>query len=104
MRTIKFLKLKLMLVAAVLTIGVAMSFASRESEDAIVYEYDNSSTMEGAFGNPANWAVTTSSPSCLSIGQRPCRITVLAGSNLAAQIGGKTNAQVLAIHPTERKP
>ncbi len=105
MKTRSFLRNNFMGVAAMLMVIITMSFTMTGNKNAVTeYEYDSASTMNGAFGNTANWKVATSSPACELTGDRPCRIVVPAGSTLASQIGGKTNSQVLAIHPTERKP
>lgn len=69
-----------------------------------IYEYDSNSTAEGEFAKTANWEVVSTSPSCAISGTRPCSIVVHSGSSLGAQIGGKTNAQILALPLMERKP
>lgn len=105
MKTISFLKNHFMLMVALLTAGVTMSFKVAEShEDDTVYTYDSFDLSPGAFANTANWKVVSSVPACASSGKRPCNMIVPAGSTLGAQISGLTNSQVLAIHPTERKP
>ena len=85
----------------------AMSF--KKSDDKAVkadtiYEYNSNSTAEGEFAKTANYQVVSAAPSCATLGDRPCSFLVPSGSRLGAQIGGKTNAQVLAIHPSQRKP
>lgn len=105
MKTISFLRTNFIGVVALLMVIITMSFTMTGTKGVDTeYEYNSASTMPGAFGNTSNWKMATSSPSCELTGQRPCRIVVPAGSTLVAQIGGKTNSQVLAIHPTERKP
>lgn len=87
---------------------VCMSF-KKSGDKAVkadtIYEYNNSnSTAEGEFAKTANYQVVSIAPSCATLGDRPCSFLVPSGSSLGAQIGGKTNAQVLAIHPSQRKP
>lgn len=106
MKTKSFIKAHGMWVVALLTAGITMSFqmAEKEAVDTI-YTYNSSSTAEGEFANSSNWMVVLSTPSdCELQGTRPCNITVPEGSTLDSQIAGLTNAQVLAIHPLERKP
>ena len=104
MKTLQFLKINFMLVVALLTAGITMSFKMAENRAVdTVYYYNSSDVSEGSFATVGNWS-SSISPSCLSTGARPCKMSVPSGSSLTAQIGGKTNAQVLAIHPSERRP
>lgn len=84
----------------------AMSF-KKSGDKAVkadtIYTYNSNDISEGAFANTANWVVVAATPSCNSFGNRPCSITVADGSSLSAVIGGKNNAQVLAMNPA-RKP
>ena len=105
MKTISFLRTNAMLVVALLTAGITMSFQMAEKEVVdTIYTYNSSSTLPGAFANTGNWIAVTSSPSCEIEGERPCNIVVPAGTTLAAQIAGMTNSEVLDLHPNERKP
>lgn len=90
---------------ALLTAGVTMSFKMAEKEKAVetVYYYNSNDLSEGAFATVANWS-SSISPSCLTSGDRPCKMTVPEGTSLSDQIGSKTNDDVLAIHPDERRP
>ena len=104
MKTISFLKKHFMLMVALLTAGVTMSFKVGESHKAeTVYYYNSSDLSEVAFANVSNWS-TAIKPTCLATGNRPCSMVVPQGSSLNDQIGGKTNDEVLAIHPDERRP
>lgn len=105
MKHLQFIKTHFILAVAILTGGITMSFklAAKSTADTI-YTYNSDKTTEGSFGNTANWMVVSSAPSCSTTGNRPCNIAVPAGQTLASQIAGLNNSQVLAIHPTERKP
>ncbi len=104
MKTISFLKNHFMLMVALLTAGVTMSFKVAESHKAdTVYYYNSSDLSEGAFADVNNWA-TSPTFTCVTQGKRPCKMRVAPGGTLDDQIAGKTNAQVLAIHPNERRP
>lgn len=93
-----------MLAAALLTAGITMSFKMAESKDVdTVYYYSSNDVSEGAFATVGNWS-SSISPSCLTSGNRPCKMTVPEGTSLSDQIGGKTNDEVLAIHSDERRP
>ncbi|MBU8883851.1 hypothetical protein KSK37_12215 [Kaistella sp. DKR-2] len=105
MKTIHFLRTHFLLMAAILTAGITMSFKMTEKTTAdSIYTYNSDKVTEGSFANTANWMVVSSAPSCQSTGNRPCNIVVPAGQTLASQIAGLNNSQVLAINPTERKP
>lgn len=105
MKTFKFLQTHFLLAAALLTAGITMSFEMAENTKAdTIYTFNSSDLSEGSFAKTANWMVVSSAPGCLTTGNRPCNIVVPTGSSLAAEIGGLSNSQVLAIHPTERKP
>lgn len=105
MKRTEFFKTHAVAFTAIIFSLAVMSFRAVESKSAdTVYTYNSANTSEGSFANPANWMVVSSPASCLSTGNRPCNITVPSGSTLSAQIGGLTNTQVLAIHPTQRKP
>lgn len=104
MKTISFLKRHFLVAIALLTGGVTISFTMAEKKaTATEYYYNSNDLTEGAFATVGNWS-SSISPSCLSSGKRPCKMTVPTGTVLTDQIGGKTNAQVLAIHPDERRP
>ena len=80
-----------------------MSFKMAESKTVdTVYYYNSNDTDPGAFAEDTNWT-TSESFSCITLSDKPCKMTVPPGTTLNDQIGGKTNAQVLAIHPTERR-
>ena len=84
----------------------AMSFkksGNKAAKVATIYYYNNTDTSPGAFSNVANWS-TGGSNVCESRGSRPCQAIVEEGQTLNDVIGGLTNAQVLAMHPNERKP
>ncbi|MGX9985384.1 hypothetical protein [Soonwooa purpurea] len=103
MKIVNFLKANAMLVVALLTVTTTMSFKLADSKRFdTVYYYQSSDISEGAFANTSHWNTTMAS--CATLGNRPCKVVVPTGSNLNAVIGGKTNAQVLAINPSERRP
>ncbi|MCW4452448.1 hypothetical protein OK344_09525 [Kaistella sp. BT6-1-3] len=104
MKNITFIKTNMMLAAALLTAGVIMSYKVAEEKAAeTVYYYNSNDVSEGAFATVGNWS-SSISPSCLTSGNRPCKMVVPDGTSLSDQIGGKTNDEVLDIHPDERRP
>ena len=103
MKTLKFLKINFMLVVALVTAGVTMSFkVSEEKNAATTYFYNSSDVSSNAFAQVSHYG-TTNSESCLTEGDRPCSIIVPTGQTLSNMLSGKNNAQVLAI-ATQRKP
>ena len=106
MKPIQFLKVNAWAIAAVIVAGTTMSFKMAEKQakaDDQVFYYNSTDTSPNAFANPANWSETPTF-SCSTTGNKPCKMVVPAGEELIDQIGGLSNAQVLNIHPTERKP
>lgn len=104
MKLNQILKANAVAIAAVIFSGAVMSFKVMEKKSADKqYFYNSSDVSEGAFAEVANWQEGTS-PSCITSGNRPCSMTVPEGSSLNDVIDGLTNAQVLAIHPSERRP
>lgn len=104
MKNITFIKTNMMLAAALLTAGVTMSYKVAEEKAAeTVYYYNSNDVSEGAFATVGNWS-SSISPSCLTSGNRPCKMVVPDGTSLSDQIAGKTNDEVLDIHPDERRP
>ena len=103
MKTISFLRNHFLVAIALLTAGVTMSFKMAETQavDTVFY-YNSNDVSAGAFSDDSNWT-TTESFSCITLGDKPCKMTVPPGTALSDQIGGKTNAQVLAIHSNERR-
>ena len=107
MKHLQFIRTHFLLAVALLTAGITMSFSANnpDSDKAdTIYTYNSADLSPGAFANTANWMVVPSAPGCVTSGNRPCNIAVPAGSTLASQISGLSNSQVLAIHPTQRKP
>ncbi|MGV4415471.1 hypothetical protein [Chryseobacterium sp. T1] len=104
MKINQFLKINAVAIAAIMFTGALMSFkiVEKKAADKQFY-YNSTNTSEGAFSNVNNWVEGTS-PSCLESGNRPCSMIVPEGSDLEDVISGLTNDQVLAIHPTERRP
>lgn len=103
MKTLKFLQNNFLLAAALLTAGITMSFKVAEKEAAATtYYYNSSDISANAFADVSHWA-TTNAESCLTEGDRPCRIVVQDGQTLSSMLSGKNNAQVLAI-AVQRKP
>lgn len=100
----QFLKINAVAIAAVMFTGATMSFKiiEKKAEETQFY-YNSSDVTEGSFSDVNKWTEGTS-PSCLVSGDRPCKMIVPEGSSLNDQIGGLTNAQVLAIHSGERRP
>ena len=105
MKNITFIKSHFLVAIALLTAGVTMSFKMAEKEKAVdtVYYYNSDDLTEGAFATVGNWS-NSISPSCVSLGNRPCKMTVPEGTSLSDQIGSKTNDDVLAIYQDERRP
>lgn len=99
MGKIFFLRANILLIAAVLIIGIAMSFnVAKSKSTATVHYYVSSSMSPGAFANTANWATANSNGECVTQrDERPCKITVPANSSLSAILSGKNNSQVLDI-------
>ncbi|WP_066439299.1 hypothetical protein [Chryseobacterium sp. CCH4-E10] len=104
MKINQFLKINAVAIAAIMFTGALMSFKIVEKKAAETqYYYNSSDVTEGSFSDVNKWAIGTS-PSCLTSGDRPCKMIVPEGDSLEDQIGGLTNAQVLAIHAGERRP
>lgn len=100
----QFLKINAVAIAAVMFTGSVMSFKILEKKTAAQQFYYNSpDTSAGAFSQESNWSIVEENVSCLTNGNKPCTITVPDGQDLVDVIGGMTNAQVLAIHPSERR-
>ncbi|MBH1960117.1 MAG: hypothetical protein I8H68_08400 [Flavobacteriia bacterium] len=99
MKTVHFLRTHFLLMAALLTAGIAMSFKTDSSKKAVtVYHYDSNSMAPGAFSTVSNWAVGNPVENCAtSRDVRPCKITVPEGSTLSSILAGKNNSQVLDI-------
>ena len=105
MKMKQFLRLGFVLASILLMAFAVQSFKGPETVAAdTIYTYNSADVSEGAFAKTSNWMAVSSAPSCLTTGNRPCNIVVPSGSSLGAQIGGRTNSQVLAIHPSQRKP
>lgn len=103
MKTISFLKNHFLMAVALLTAGVTMSFKMAEKEKAATtYYYNSTDVSSNAFADVSHWA-TTNSESCLTEGDRPCKIIVQDGQTLSSMLSGKNNAQVLLI-ASQRKP
>ena len=103
MKTLKFLQNNFLLAAALLTAGITMSFKMAEKDAAATtYYYNSSDISANAFADISHW-VTTNAESCLTEGDRPCRIVVPDGQTLSSMLSGKNNDQVLAI-AVQRKP
>lgn len=103
MKTLHFIKAHAMIAVALLSIGITMSFKLADANRFdTVYYYQSTDTSEGAFADTSHWNTTMAT--CATLGNRPCKVNVPTGSSLSAVIGGKTNAQVLAINPSERRP
>ncbi|WP_157676727.1 hypothetical protein [Chryseobacterium sp. T16E-39] len=103
MKINQFLKINAVAIAAVMFTGSVMSFKIIEKKaEPMQYFYNSNSVAAGAFSNVSNWAEGAGS-SCLTTGNKPCTITVPEGQDLVDVIGGLTNPQVLAIHPSERR-
>lgn len=93
----------MMLAAAILTAGVTMSFKMAEKEKAVTtYYYNSADTSSNAFADVNHWALTNSG-TCITAGDRPCRINVPDGQTLSSMLSGKNNDQVLDI-AIQRKP
>jgi hypothetical protein len=78
-----------------------LKIAEKKAESTQYY-YNSNSVATGAFSQESNWAEGSGS-SCVMLGNKPCTITVPEGQDLIDVIGGLTNDQVLAIHPSERR-
>lgn len=102
MKTISFFKRHFLVAIALLTAGVTMSFKMAEKDAATTYFYNSSDISANAFAEVSHWA-TTNAESCLTEGDRPCRIVVQDGQTLSSMLSGKNNDQVLAI-AVQRKP
>lgn len=92
-----------MLVIAVLTAGITMSFKmAAEKNASTTYYYNSADVTPNAFAQVSHYG-TTNGEECLSVGDRPCKIIVPEGQTLNSMLSGKNNAQVLAI-ASQRKP
>lgn len=97
MKGLAFFKTNLLLVTALLTAALTMSFKQDKSR-ATVHYYISEDMSEGAYRNVANWdTVNRDGVNCGTVQIRPCKITVATGSSLSAVLGSKTNSQVLAV-------
>ncbi|MBF8457240.1 hypothetical protein IV494_08595 [Kaistella sp. G5-32] len=99
MKTFKFLKINFMLVVALLTAGITMSFKLAEKNSAdTAYYYISEDMSEGSFHNVNNWTTASSGGAdCVTTGDRPCKVIVPENSSLGSVLGSKNNSQVLAI-------
>ena len=106
MKTLSFLRTNIMLVAALLTAGITMSFKSSAPPPAATIHYYVSSSMSaGAFRNVSNWSTTNSNGTCVTlVDQRPCQITVPDGVALSTILGTKSNDDVLDISEGYKLP
>ncbi|WP_234111081.1 hypothetical protein [Chryseobacterium sp. R2A-55] len=76
------------------------SFASREKGEMTdtTYFYVSSDRDEGAFKDVSHWNVTNSNGSCGSlVPNRPCSVSVPAGSTLNTVLNEMSNEEILAI-------
>lgn len=103
MKLNSFLKTHAVAIAAVLFAGSVMSFKTMEKKAATTYFYNSTSTAPGAFATEGNWGTANNLESCLSSGNRPCRIIVEEDETLHDKINGKINSVVLAMS-VDRKP
>lgn len=99
MKNFQLIKGNLMLLAALLTAGVTMSYKMAEKKTAATVHYYVSSDMSaGAFRNVANWSTTNNSVDCVTTEDvLPCKITVPENTSLSSILAGKSNDQVLDI-------
>ena len=100
MKAIKFLKIKFLLMAALLTAGITMSFKMTEKPEVkapTIYHYISDDMNEGDFKKVANWSTVDDEVACGSKRVRPCAVTVQENSMLATVLGNKTNEEVLDI-------
>ena len=100
MKTVKFLKIKFLLVAVLLTAGIAMSFKMIEKPEVkapTIYHYVSDEMNEGDFKEVANWSTVDDQVACGSKRVRPCAVSVPENSTLTAVLGNKTNEEVLDI-------
>lgn len=102
MKLNSFLKTHAVAIAAVLFAGGVMSFKTMEKKAATTYFYNSSDTSDNAFSDVSHWG-TTNSETCITGGERPCRIVVPDGQTLSSMLSGKNNDQVLDI-ALQRKP
>ena len=103
MKHLQFIRTHFLLAVALLTAGITMSFEKAENKNAATtYYYNSSDVSANAFADASHWA-TTNSESCLTSGERPCRINVPEGQTLSSMLAGKDNNQILAI-AVQRKP
>lgn len=99
MKTLQFLKINFMVVVALLTAGVTMSFKMADHKPiGTVHYYVSSDMSAGAFRNVANWSTIDDKVTCGEEEDvRPCKITVQEGTSLSSVLGSKSNPQVLLI-------
>ncbi|MCZ2336997.1 MAG: hypothetical protein LC127_02140 [Chitinophagales bacterium] len=103
MKTLKFLKINFMLIVALLTTGITMSFKMvKEKNASTTYFYNSNDTSSNAFAQVSHYG-TTNLEDCITEGDRPCKIIVPEGQTLSNMLSGKNNSQVLAI-ASQRKP
>lgn len=100
MKTIKFLKINLMAIVAILFASTVMSFKldnqPRERTDN-VYFYVSSDKSEGAFHTVGNWSLTNDAVNCNTGGERPCSITVPSNIALSTYLGAQSNDDIMEL-------
>ncbi len=94
MKTIKFLKVNLMAIVAIICVSSIMSFNSPEKKTEGEYHYYNNSSLS-SFNTLTKWSLVNDSESCISDGGRPCKIFVPDGQTLDDVIGGKTDPYIM---------
>ncbi|MHA6727581.1 hypothetical protein ACX3PU_05900 [Chryseobacterium sp. A301] len=100
MKIISFLRTNAMLVVALLTAGITMSFQmaekSQNAED-VVYHYIGTD-MTDDFSDLSNWSTVNNQVNCSTTELAlPCKITLPETTPLSSVLYGKNNAAVKAI-------
>ena len=94
MKTIKFLKVNLIAIVALIFASSIMSFNSHEKKTEGEYHYYNNSSLS-SFNTLTKWSLVNDSENCISGGERPCKIFVAEGQTLNDVIGGKTDLFIM---------
>ena len=94
MKTIKFLKINLVAIVAIVFASTVMSFNTHEKKIDGNYHYYNSAAVS-SFNTLSKWNVMNNSENCIAGGERPCKVFVPEGQTLTDVIGGKTDQYIL---------
>ncbi|MHA6697761.1 hypothetical protein [Chryseobacterium sp. A321] len=99
MKTISFFRTNAMLVVALLTAGITMSFQIAENSqnaDDVVYHYIGTDMTEN-FNDVNNWSTINNSNPCGVEKVLPCKITLPENVSLSSVLGSNSNSIILDL-------